>query len=170
MGIIFKHINSQWQEGGKPLSVSTADRIKHNELKLQQEKVREDIRINFLGEQERLYPVSITTCRWGQLRQTYIMGGRSAGGWSCQCDVAHSNHHHVQLWEICHKRASTRKQHNKETVYRAQASWLFTPASHLCRGSLSKALYVFMFNLSTGETRFFSPKPYFSTITHTEIS
>lgn len=83
-GIIFKHINSQWQEGGELFSVSTADRIKHNELKLQQEKVREDIRINFLGEQERLCPVSITAGRQGQLRQTYSMCGRSAGGWTWQ--------------------------------------------------------------------------------------
>lgn len=52
-GIIFQHIKSQWQEGGKLLSMSTADRRKNNELKLQQEKVRKDIRKNFLGKKKK---------------------------------------------------------------------------------------------------------------------
>lgn len=43
-GIIFKHMKSHWQEGKKWLSMSAADRKRNNELKLQRENARKDIR------------------------------------------------------------------------------------------------------------------------------
>lgn len=118
-GIIFQHIKSQWQEGGKLLSMSTADRRKNNELKLQQEKVRKDIRKNFLGKKKKkgqFCTVSITAGHQIQLRQTYfrhdksveVLASEQADGLSDEL-AAQSNHHHVQPWKTWHKRASTGK-------------------------------------------------------------
>ena len=97
--------------------MSTADRIKNNELKLQQEKVRKDIRKKLPGgkKKKKSFAVSITAGLEAQLSQTYFRGGKSVKVFTLGLSgvlAAQSNHHHAKLGTKEHPLA---RQHGNET-------------------------------------------------------